>query len=380
MQVGILGAGQLGQMLALAGYPLGQRFVFLDTGGSPSADIGSILVDPDNQQLESFLGQVDRVTYEFEHLPVDLVREIEKHKPVFPCSRALEICQNRGLEKALFTRLGIPTPEYRLVQSADELEKATRELGQEGQRPVVAKSVTEGYDGKGQAVLRSPEDAAAAWKAIGHPQLIVEAFVDFVREVSMIAVRGQKGEVAFYPMAENHHVEGILRYSLAPLPDLDAAIQQQAENYIQALLQELNYVGVLTLELFQKADGTLVANEMAPRVHNSGHWTQNGAVTSQFENHLRAVAGLPLGSTRALHPTCMLNLIAKTPDLNLVLADENAHLHLYGKEERAGRKLGHINLVGEDALSLVEAVKTLAQALPEAPEPYFSFVSNSECL
>lgn len=380
MRVGILGAGQLGQMLALAGYPLGQRFVFLDTGGSPSADIGHVLVDPDHQHLSSFLEQVDRVTYEFEHLPVDLVREIEKHKPVFPSSRALEVCQNRGLEKALFTRLQIPTPEYRLVSSAKELAEATTELGLAGQRPVVAKSVTEGYDGKGQAVLRSSEEAAAAWQTIGHTQLIVEAFVDFVREVSMIAVRSQQGEVAFYPMAENHHVDGILRYSLAPLPDLDAGIQQQAEKYIQALLQELDYVGVLTLELFQKADGTLVANEMAPRVHNSGHWTQNGAVTSQFENHLRAVAGLPLGSTRALHPTCMLNLVAKLPALHRVLANENAHLHLYGKEERAGRKLGHINLVGDEAISLVEAVEQLAKDLPEAPAPYFSFVSDSERL
>lgn len=372
-RTGILGAGQLGQMLALAGYPLGQRFVFLDTSGSPSADIGQTLVDPGQQQLQDFLDQVDVVTYEFEHLPVELVRQLEEHKPVFPSSRALEICQNRGLEKALFTRLGIPTPDYRLVNSAAELEAATRELGQNGQRPVVAKSVTEGYDGKGQAVLRSPEQATAAWQAIGHKQLIVEAFVDFVREVSMIAVRGQDGEVVFYPMAENHHVDGILRYSLAPLPDLDESIQQQAEASIQALLQELDYVGVLTLELFQKADGSLVANEMAPRVHNSGHWTQNGAVTSQFENHLRAVAGLPLGSTQALQPTCMLNIIARTPDLNTVLATEQAHLHLYGKQERAGRKLGHINLTAKDTKTLVSEVKRLAAQLPEAPAPVFSF-------
>ena len=372
-RIGILGAGQLGQMLALAGYPLGQRFVFLDTSGAPSADIGTTLVDPENQQLADFLAQVDQVTYEFEHLPVELVREIEQRKPVFPSSRALEVCQNRGLEKALFTRLNIPTPEYRLVASAAELEAATRELGQDGLKPVVAKSVTEGYDGKGQAVLRSPEEAAAAWQAIGHSQLIVEAFVDFVREVSMIAVRGQQGEVVFYPMAENHHVDGILRYSLAPMPDLDAGVQQQAETYIQALLQELDYVGVLTLELFQKADGSLVANEMAPRVHNSGHWTQNGAVTSQFENHLRAVAGLPLGSTQAIHPTCMLNIIGRTPNLTKVLTLPNAHLHLYGKEERKGRKLGHINLTAPTTAELVQKVKSLAYDLPEAPSPSFSF-------
>ncbi|MDR9467977.1 5-(carboxyamino)imidazole ribonucleotide synthase [Marinospirillum sp.] len=376
MRVGILGAGQLGQMLALAGYPLGQRFVFLDTSGSPSADIGTTLIDPQNQQLPDFLLRVDQVTYEFEHLPVELVREIEKHKPVYPSSRALEVCQNRGLEKDLFTRLNLPTPEYRLVNSAEELAAAVKELGEAKQKPVIAKSVTEGYDGKGQAVLRSAEEAPQAWEAIGHKQLLVEAFVDFVREVSIIAVRGQDGEVVFYPMAENHHVDGILRYSLAPIPDLQDKTQQLAETYIQALLQELDYVGVLALELFQKADGQLVVNEMAPRVHNSGHWTQNGAVTSQFENHLRAVSGLPLGSTQVLHPTCMLNIIGKAPALQAVLAEENAHLHLYGKEERAGRKLGHINLVAEDATTLVSKVKALARLLPDAPEPCFSFTQS----
>lgn len=376
MRVGILGAGQLGQMLALAGYPLGQRFVFLDTSGSPSADIGTTLIDPQNQQLPDFLLQVDQVTYEFEHLPVELVREIEKHKPVYPSSRALEVCQNRGLEKALFTRLQLPTPEYRLVNSAEELAVAIKDLGEARQKPVVAKSVTEGYDGKGQAVLRSAEEAFQAWEAIGHSQLLVEAFVDFVREVSIIAVRGQDGTVAFYPMAENHHVDGILRYSLAPLPDMDARSQEQAEGYIQALLQELDYVGVLALELFQKADGQLVVNEMAPRVHNSGHWTQNGAVTSQFENHLRAVSGLPLGSTQALHPTCMLNIIGRAPSLHALLALENTHLHLYGKEERAGRKLGHINLVAEDTATLVRQVEKLARLLPDAPQPHFSFTQS----
>ncbi|WP_404416651.1 5-(carboxyamino)imidazole ribonucleotide synthase [Marinospirillum sp.] len=376
MRVGILGAGQLGQMLALAGYPLGQRFVFLDTSGSPSADIGTTLIDPQNQQLPDFLLRVDQVTYEFEHLPVELVREIEKHKPVYPSSRALEVCQNRGLEKDLFTRLNLPTPEYRLVNSAEELAAAVKELGEAKQKPVVAKSVTEGYDGKGQAVLRSAEEAPQAWEAIGHKQLLVEAFVDFVREVSIIAVRGQDGEVVFYPMAENHHVDGILRYSLAPIPDLQDKTQQLAETYIQALLQELDYVGVLALELFQKADGQLVVNEMAPRVHNSGHWTQNGAVTSQFENHLRAVSGLPLGSTQALHPTCMLNIIGKAPASQAVLTEEKAHLHLYGKEERSGRKLGHINLVAEDATTLVSKVKALARLLPDAPEPCFSFTQS----
>ena len=324
MRVGILGAGQLGQMLALAGYPLGQRFVFLDTTGTPSADIGQTLIDKNTSRLDEFLSQVDLVSYEFEHLPVELVRQIEQ------------------------------------------------------QKPVVIKTVTEGYDGKGQAVLKDDSSAgvAEAWQKIGKRELIVEAFIDFTREVSIIAVRSQTGEVRFYPMAENYHLDGILRYSFAPLPNLNAELQRQAETYIKALLNELDYVGVLTLELFQQADGQLMANEMAPRVHNSGHWTQNGAATSQFENHLRAVAGLPLGSTAARLPTCMVNIIGKNGDVQQLLQEEGVHLHLYGKEEREGRKLGHLNLVAANSEELLAKLDKVAKLLPEAPLPKFSFVEK----
>ncbi|KAA0873784.1 5-(carboxyamino)imidazole ribonucleotide synthase [Nitrincola tapanii] len=375
MRIGILGAGQLGQMLALAGYPLGNRFVFFDTSGSPSADIGRTFnANEDGSALQAFLQEVDLVTYEFEHLPVELVRQVAALKPLYPSVEAIRVCQNRAEEKALFDRLNIPVAPYRLVASAEELAEACRELMQQGAAAVVAKSITEGYDGKGQAVLRDASDAQAAWQAIGHERLVVEAFVDFVREVSMIAVRGQKGDVVFYPMAENHHSEGILRYSLAPMPDLAAEVQRQAEGYIHALLDALEYVGVLTLELFQTADGRLVANEMAPRVHNSGHWTQNGAVTSQFENHLRAIQGLPLGDTRALAPTCMVNIIGQSAPAEVLLALPEAHLHLYGKEERPGRKLGHLNLVAADTASLLKNVEQASQKLPDAPAPKFSFV------
>ncbi|MBZ5488059.1 5-(carboxyamino)imidazole ribonucleotide synthase [Halomonas aquamarina] len=369
MNIGVLGAGQLGRMLALAGYPLGNRFTFLDTTGNPSAGVGEVIVDPDNQHLAAFLTKVDVITYEFEHLPVALVQEIEKHKPVYPGSRAIQVCQNRVEEKALFDRLGIPTPAYRVVESADELEAAARDLG----CPVVAKSVTEGYDGKGQAVLKAPEEAADAWQSIGHTQLIVEAFVDFVREVSMIAVRGRDGEVVFYPMAENQHVGGILRYSVAPLPDLDAQVQQTADTYIRALLDELDYVGVLALELFQTRDGSLLANEMAPRVHNSGHWTMDGAVTSQFENHLRAVQGLPLGSTQAIAPTCMVNVIGQEGDNAAMLGLAHTHLHRYDKAERPGRKLAHVNVVAATHIELLEKVRACQALLPDAPAVQWSF-------
>ncbi len=380
MRVGILGAGQLGQMLALAGYPLGQRFVFLDTTGTPSADIGQTLIDKNTSRLDEFLSQVDLVSYEFEHLPVELVRQIEQQKPVYPSSRALQVCQNRGLEKALFTQLAIPTPEYHLVDSLESLQQAVTALTTKYQKPVVIKTVTEGYDGKGQAVLKDDSSAgvAEAWQKIGKRELIVEAFIDFVREVSIIAVRSQTGEVRFYPMAENYHLDGILRYSFAPLPNLNAELQRQAETYIKALLNELDYVGVLTLELFQQADGQLMANEMAPRVHNSGHWTQNGAATSQFENHLRAVAGLPLGSTAARLPTCMVNIIGKNGDVQQLLQEEGVHLHLYGKEEREGRKLGHLNLVAANSEELLAKLDKVAKLLPEAPLPKFSFALKSE--
>ncbi|MDR5865412.1 5-(carboxyamino)imidazole ribonucleotide synthase [Halomonas koreensis] len=369
MNIGVLGAGQLGRMLALAGYPLANRFTFLDTTGNPSAGIGEVMIDTDGKHLECFLDKVDLVTYEFEHLPVSLVRAIEERKPVYPGSEAIRVCQNRAEEKALFDRLGIPTPAYRLVDSAEALEAAVRELG----APVVAKSITEGYDGKGQAVIKDPAEAGEAWRAINHPRLIVEAFVDFAREVSIIAVRGRDGEVAFYPMAENVHADGILRYSVAPVPDLDDAVQRTADGYIRALLDELDYVGVLTLELFQTRDGGLMANEMAPRVHNSGHWTLDGAVTSQFENHLRAIQGLPLGDTAARAPTCMVNVIGREADNAAVLAMGDAHLHRYDKGERPGRKLAHINLVAPTHAALLEKVRACAALVPDAPPPRFSF-------
>ncbi|MEQ6916256.1 5-(carboxyamino)imidazole ribonucleotide synthase [Halomonas aquatica] len=369
MNIGVLGAGQLGRMLALAGYPLANRFTFLDTTGHPSAGIGDVMIDTDRKHLEAFLEKVDLVTYEFEHLPVSLVQAIEEHKPVHPSSEAIRICQNRAEEKALFDRLGIPTPAYRLVESVTELEAAARELG----TPVVAKSVTEGYDGKGQAVVKDPAEASDVWRSINHPRLIVEAFIDFVREVSIIAVRGRDGEVVFYPMAENQHVDGILRYSIAPMPDLDDSVQQVADGYIRSLLDELDYVGVLTLELFQARDGGLLANEMAPRVHNSGHWSIDGAVTSQFENHLRAIQGLPLGDTSARMPTCMVNVIGREGESAEILALPDAHLHRYDKSERAGRKLAHVNLLAPTHAELLERVRACAALLPEAPEPRFSF-------
>lgn len=363
VHIGVLGAGQLGRMLALAGYPLAKTFVFYDLSGSPSAGLGEVIIDREGKYLEDFLSRVDLVTYEFEHLPVPVAEEIAAHKPLHPPARALQVCQNREAEKTLFGQLGIPAAPWRMADSAASLKAAAEELG----CPVVAKSNTEGYDGKGQAVLRSPEEAEAAWKSIGHSRLMVEKFVEFRREVSIIAVRSSQGEISFYPMAENVHHEGILRYSMAPAPGISNELEQEARHYIRALLAELDYTGVLALELFETGQG-LVANEMAPRVHNSGHWTMEGARTSQFENHIRAISGLPLGSTEALGVSCMVNIIGEHGDTDRILELPYAHLHLYAKGERPGRKLGHVNVVADSYEELVWRVRNCASFLPGSPE------------
>jgi 5-(carboxyamino)imidazole ribonucleotide synthase len=331
--------------------------------GSPSAGLGEVIIDREGEYVNDFLSRVDRVTYEFEHLPVDVAERMAEEKPVHPCPRALQVCQNREAEKTLFGELGIPTPEWAVADSPETLRQAAEQLG----CPVVAKSVTEGYDGKGQAVLKAPEEAGDAWASIGHPRVIVEKFVDFRREVSIIAVRSEDGDLAFYPMAENTHHDGILRYSIAPAPELSNDVTDAAERYIRALLNELDYVGVLTLELFETDNG-LVANEMAPRVHNSGHWTIEGAHTSQFENHIRAVSGHPLGNVAARGLSCMINIIGEHGETDRILELPYAHLHLYNKGERPGRKLGHVTVLADSYEELVWRVRNTAQFLPGAPE------------
>ena len=371
-KIGVLGAGQLGRMLALSGYPLELDFHFYDTSGSPSVGLGDLTIDPTgdihNPSLAMFLKDVDVVTYEFEHLPLDLTQYIEQQTTLHPPSKSIEVCQNRAEEKALFTKLGIPTPKYHIVNNAIELKAAVEDLG----CPVVAKTTTEGYDGKGQFVIRSLDQCDEAWNTIGHSPkgpmtLIAEAFVAFKRELSIIAVRSEKDEMAVYPLTENSHHEGILRYSIAPAPYLNKEISDQAVAYIKELMHELGHVGILTLELFETENG-LVANEMAPRVHNSGHWTIEGCASSQFENHLRAISGLPLGCTHADSPTCMINIIAEKGDINRILALPYAHVHLYGKEERKGRKLGHITVKADTLEELKWRVQNIASFLPGSPD------------
>jgi 5-(carboxyamino)imidazole ribonucleotide synthase len=345
--VGILGAGQLGRMLALAGYPLGMRFRFFDPApDSPASWLAEHVVADyaDTDALDRFAYGLDVVTYEFENVPVDAVRQLELSVPVYPPAIALEKGQDRFVEKCFFQELGIPTAGFSIETEAISF-------------PSVVKTRRMGYDGKGQAVLSSQADLNI--ELLAQPDLIIEEFISFDRELSIISARNRAGEMVFYPLTENHHREGILRLSLVD-GTVSSGLQKQAEEYAKAVMNALNYVGVLTIEFFEK-DGQLLANEMAPRVHNSGHWTIDGAVTSQFENHLRAVTDAPLGSTNPLGACAMINLIGTIPDVKSVLKIEGTYVHLYDKSPRPKRKLGHITLVEKD-------VETLHQKLDQLKE------------
>ena len=357
MNVAILGGGQLGRMLALAGYPLGLRFRFLDPNpDSPAGHLAPLVVAPynDPDALAELAAGADVVTYEFENVPASVADTLGGSAPVFPPHAALEIAQDRLSEKQTFQALGIPAAPFAAVDSLADLEKAVGTIG----LPAVLKTRRLGYDGKGQFVLREDADVARAWDALGGVPLILEGFVAFERELSILAVRGRKGEVAFYPLVENHHRDGILRVSIAPAPDTDPRLQERAEHIARRVLERLDYVGGLAIELFQLGD-ELLANEMAPRVHNSGHWTIEGAETSQFENHLRAVCGLPLGSTAPRGWSAMLNIIGTLPPSDAVLEVPDAHLHLYGKAERPGRKIGHVTVRTDDPETLRDRLEML---------------------
>lgn len=356
MEVGVLGAGQLARMLALAGWPLGLRFRFLDPAEDACAfGLGQRLCgawdDPD--LLRRLADGVDVVTYEFEKISAEGVARLAEHAPVLPGPRALELTQDRLTEKECFRALGIDVPDFVAVSTEEELRAAVDQLG----LPCVVKTRREGYDGKGQCVLRQEAELPAAWQRLGGKALIAEAFVPFDREVSAIAVRGRDGATRHYPLSENVHVDGILRTTHSRPGDPLTAAAQRA---VGRLLDHLDYVGVLALELFD-VGGRLMANEFAPRVHNSGHWTIEGAATSQFENHLRAVCGLPLGSTEARGLAAMVNLIGAMPDEPAaLLAIEGAHLHDYAKAPRPGRKLGHVTVVADDPAELTARIEPLA--------------------
>lgn len=342
--VAIVGGGQLGRMMALAGRPLGLRFRFLEPKeGPPVAHLGEVIQAPydDPEGLDALVDGAAVVTYEFENVPVEAARRLARSAPVFPPPAALAMAQDRLVEKEGFRRLGIDTAPFRPVSNRTEFDEAIEALG----TPAVLKTRRFGYDGKGQVVIRDVGEADEAWNELGGRPLILEGFVEFDRELSILAVRGRDGEVRAYPLVENEHREGILVRSTVPARGVDEALQQRARGLAERVLAELDYVGVLAVELFQVGD-RLLANEMAPRVHNSGHWTQDGAWTSQFENHLRAVVGLPLGPTGIRgRGAAMLNLLGSPPDRRTLAALPGVGIHLYDKAPRPGRKIGHVNIV-----------------------------------
>lgn len=342
-RIGIIGAGQLGQMLGQAGQILELDCLFLDPSPNPpAASVGPVLGQPfdDIDALRQLADETDVVTYEFENVPVSAIETIGSSTPVYPPSDALRFAQDRHIEKKLFESLGIPVAPYRTVDSEQDLTNAAEGIG----LPLVLKTRRLGYDGKGQTVIRDIAGLANAVAALGGGNLIAEQWIPFDREVSAIGVRSVRGDVAVYPLIENRHRDGILDCSRAPVESAD--LGREAHRHLERLLSHLEYVGVLTVEFFVVGE-RLIANEYAPRVHNSGHWTIEGARTSQFENHLRAILDLPLGDVSPVGYSAMLNLIGCLPSNSVDLDSKVCWLHDYGKTPRPGRKLGHITIVAD---------------------------------
>jgi 5-(carboxyamino)imidazole ribonucleotide synthase len=356
MRIGVIGAGQLGRMLALAGVPMGLEFVFLDPAERPcAAALGQHLRADygDAVAIERLAHAVDVVTTEFENVPAEAMRLAARRAPVFPAAEVLARMQDRLLEKEFLRRLGIPTAAYAAIDSRDRLEAFA------GAGSCIVKTRRMGYDGKGQYRIENGADVEAAWAQLGAAPLIAEEWLEFEREVSIIGVRGRDGGLAFYPVAENEHRHGVLARSRCRPGD---PIQPVAEDHARRVLTALDYVGALAIEFFQRGD-VLLANEIAPRVHNTGHWTIEGAVTSQFENHLRAILGLPLGGTAARGHSAMVNCLGNVPDRARVLSIPGAHLHDYGKPPLPGRKVGHVTLIGETEADIAAALGRLAGAM-----------------
>ncbi|WP_038038780.1 5-(carboxyamino)imidazole ribonucleotide synthase [Thermorudis peleae] len=358
--IGILGGGQLGRMLALAGIPLALRFRFLDPApDAPASDVGELICAAydDPAALATFGEGLDLVTYEFENVPAAAVAQLAPQLPVFPPPRALETAQDRLFEKQLFQACDIPVPPYAAVSTAEELQQAVNRIG----TPALLKTRRFGYDGKGQVPVNHPAEAEAAWQQVQNVPCLYEQRVAFEREVSVLAARSRTGEIAIYPLVENIHRNGILFISRAPAPNAQH-LQEQAAAYAQRVLEALDYVGLLAIEFFV-VDNQLLANEMAPRVHNSGHWTIEGAETSQFAQHLRAVLGLPLGSTRARGHVAMINILGTIPAIEQLLALPGTHVHLYRKAPRSGRKLGHVTVRADSVDEREAAVEAVLKIL-----------------
>jgi len=357
MRIGIIGAGQLGQMLGTAANDLGFECRFIDPSDSPPAASTGVVIqkafdDPD--ALAQLAADCDVVTYEFENVPVAALHAIAGVVPVYPPPSALAIAQDRRHEKRLFDALDIPLPGYRVIDSRQDMQAAAADLG----LPMVVKTRRFGYDGKGQVVIRERHQIDAVWEQLGKQPLIAEAWVAFDYEVSVIGVRNSRGDVAIWPLTQNKHVDGILHSSRSPVENPD--LFERASAYMNRMLSHLDYVGVLALELFVLKDD-LLANEFAPRVHNSGHWTIEGADTSQFTNHLLAITGQSPASTACPAYAGMLNLVGEIPAAARQFKDERISLHDYDKAPRSGRKLGHITVLAASAAERDELLDTVAE-------------------
>ncbi|MFC3851523.1 5-(carboxyamino)imidazole ribonucleotide synthase [Salinispirillum marinum] len=356
--LGIVGAGQLGRMMALAAAPLNIRCLFLDPASDACASAyGEHIVAPydDVEAALTLAAQADAATFEFENVPPTTLAAIAAEIPAYPTAAALATSRDRWVEKSLFQRLNIPIPAIAKIDSQADLDQAVVNIG----LPAVVKTRTMGYDGKGQKVLRTPADTAGTFAELGSVPLIMEGFVDFDEEVSCVAVRAVDGDMRYYDLVLNEHQSGIL-YRSQPLAA--HLLQAQAQDYVQRVMAELDYVGVMAFEFFRKGE-QLMANEIAPRVHNSGHWTIEGATTSQFENHVRAVCGLPLGDTQTRGHVVMLNVFGAHPDVTALWRLPGVHWHDYDKTDRPGRKLGHVTITATTTDELAERETAAAACL-----------------
>jgi 5-(carboxyamino)imidazole ribonucleotide synthase len=375
MNVLVLGAGQLARMMSLAGAPLNITINAYDVNTDD-------IVHPLTQQklgtgLTKALAEADVVTAEFEHIPLAVLEQCQQSGKFYPGSAAILAGADRRLEKALLARCDVASARYKVINNHEDFYNAVNQLG----LPLVFKSALAGYDGKGQWRLKDQADCADVWQQMANflaadnkQAIVAEQFIRFNRELSLVGVRASSGEVRLYPLTENHHVNGVLSASLArPLP---RQLQQRAEQMFAAIANSLDYVGVLAIEFFD-VEGELLVNEIAPRVHNSGHWTQQGADVCQFENHLRAVTGLPLGSTELLRPTLMVNILGEDSAPPTILGMPGLHLHWYGKSKRPGRKMGHINLSASSLAELKARFAKLIDLLPAAAFPELEQMLNT---
>ena len=373
--VGVLGSGQLGRMFALAARRLGYRVHTFspdtDTPTGQIADREVVAAYEDLDAVRDFARQVSVVTFEFENVPAETAEAVAALVPVRPGGAVLHVAQNRLREKTFLARHGIPCAPFRHVTTRAELVTALGEVG----APAILKTAGFGYDGKGQARISHVDGADAAWEELGGQECVLEGFVAFEREVSVVAARGLDGAFVHYGLIENGHIGGILDVSVCPAPAVPPAVTAEAVGITRAVFEALDVVGTLCVEFFLTPDHRLLVNEIAPRPHNSGHLTIDAHVTSQFEQQLRAVCGLPLGSTEQLRPAAMANLLGDVwadgvPDWTRALAMPNVKLHLYGKEEaRHGRKMGHLTALAatpEDAAHLARAARTALHTQPHA--------------